>query len=116
MLLQAWEKKPHELAREVYQKGTNNSAFVSTYAYSLLVQQKAGEALKIIEDLPENPKGIPPRSPGLRAASYPGKSGWCRPTPTGLWRAGGAGTQPLQLCHLAALQPVLLSDKWHNYR
>ena len=51
MLLQAWEKKPHELAREVYQKGTTNSAFVSTYAYSLLVQQKAGEALKIIEQL-----------------------------------------------------------------
>ena len=85
MLLEAWERKPHELAREVYQKGPTNSAFVSTYAYSLLVQQKAGEALKIIEELPENPKGIPPRSPGLRAASYPGKSGWCRPTPTGLW-------------------------------
>ena len=31
-----------------------------------------------------NPKGIPPQSPVLRAASYPGKSGWCRPTPTGL--------------------------------
>ena len=31
-----------------------------------------------------NPKGIPPQSPGLRAASYLGKSGWCRPTPTGL--------------------------------
>ena len=51
MLLEAWEKKPHELAREVYQKGTTNSAFVSTYAYSLLVQQKPGEALKIIEQL-----------------------------------------------------------------
>ena len=74
-----------EKAARVYQKGTTNSAFVSTYAYSLLVQQKAGEALKIIEELPENPKGIPPQSPGLRAASYPGKSGWCRPTPTGLW-------------------------------
>ena len=51
MLLEAWERKPHELAREVYQKGTTNSAFVSTYAYSLLVQQKADEALKIIEQL-----------------------------------------------------------------
>ena len=51
ILLEAWEKKPHELAREVYQKGSTNSAYVSTYAYSLLVQQKAGEALKIIEQL-----------------------------------------------------------------
>jgi tetratricopeptide (TPR) repeat protein len=51
ILLEAWEKKPHVLACEVYQKGSTNSAFVSTYAYSLLVQQKAGEALKIIERL-----------------------------------------------------------------
>jgi len=26
-----------------------------------------------------------------RAASYPGKSGWCQPTPTGLWPDGGDG-------------------------
>ena len=32
-----------------------------------------------------NPKGIPPQSPRLRAASYPGKSGWCRPTLNGEW-------------------------------
>jgi tetratricopeptide (TPR) repeat protein len=51
ILLEAWEKKPHELAREVYQKGSTNSAFVSTYAYSLLAQQKAGEALRILEQL-----------------------------------------------------------------
>ena len=105
MLLQAWEKKPHELAREVYQKGTNNSAFVSTYAYSLLVQQKAGEALKIMEDLPENPKGIPPRSPGLRAASYPGKSGWCRPTPTIVARWHEGAQPPLGLKNRTAANP-----------
>jgi hypothetical protein len=51
ILLEAWEKKPHELARVVYQQGSTNSSFVSTYAYSLLVQRKAGEALKIIEQL-----------------------------------------------------------------
>jgi tetratricopeptide (TPR) repeat protein len=51
MLLEAWEKKPHELARTLYQQGSTNSAFVSTYAYSLLVQRKAGEALKTIEQL-----------------------------------------------------------------
>jgi tetratricopeptide (TPR) repeat protein len=51
MLLEAWEKKPHELARTLYQQGSTNSAFVSTYAYSLLVQKKAAEALKVIEQL-----------------------------------------------------------------
>jgi tetratricopeptide (TPR) repeat protein len=51
MLLEAWEKKPHDLARTLYQPGSTNSAFVSTYAYSLLVQRKASEALKTIEQL-----------------------------------------------------------------
>ena len=94
MLLEAWERKPHELAREVYQKGPTNSAFVSTYAYSLLVQQKAGEALKIIEELPENPKGIPPRSPGLRAASYPGKRGGAGQPQRGCGPASRGSTTP----------------------
>ena len=45
----------------------------------------------------ENPKGIPPRSPGLRAASYPGKIGWWRLTPTGCGPDRGVGTQSLGL-------------------
>jgi tetratricopeptide (TPR) repeat protein len=51
MLLESWEKKPHDLAREVYAKFPTNASFVSTYAYSLLVQQHAGEALKTMEQL-----------------------------------------------------------------
>jgi len=50
------------------------------------------QCLSVIPEL--NPKGIPPQSPGLRAASYPGKSRWCRPTPTGLWPEGADGAQP----------------------
>jgi hypothetical protein len=52
LLLEAWEKKPHDLAQEVYTKASTNSSFASTYAYSLLVQQKPAEALKVIEQLP----------------------------------------------------------------
>lgn len=51
LLLGSWEKKPHELAREAYARGSANASFASTYAFSLLVQQKPAEALKTIEQL-----------------------------------------------------------------
>ena len=51
LLLESWDKKPHDLTREAYTKAQTNAAFVSTYAYSLLVQQKPAEALKTIEQL-----------------------------------------------------------------
>jgi len=51
LLLESWDKKPHELAREVFTKAPTNASFVSTYAYSLLVQRQPAEALKIIEQL-----------------------------------------------------------------
>jgi predicted Zn-dependent protease len=51
LLLGSWEKKPHELAREAYARASTNASFASTYAYSLLVQQKPTEALKTIEQL-----------------------------------------------------------------
>jgi Flp pilus assembly protein TadD len=51
LLLDAQELKPHELAREVYEKGATNSAFISTYAFSLYLQKKSAEALKIMEQL-----------------------------------------------------------------
>jgi hypothetical protein len=51
LLLESWEKKPHELAREVYTKNSTNASYVSTYAYSLLVQRKAEESLRTIEQL-----------------------------------------------------------------
>jgi tetratricopeptide (TPR) repeat protein len=63
LLLERWDQKPHELAREVYMKEGTNAAYVSTYAYSLLVQQKPAEALKIIEQL--QPAQL--RNPGTAA-------------------------------------------------
>jgi len=59
LLLKAWECKPHEVAREAYDNAPTNSAFASTYAFSLHVQKKYAEALKVLEQLPpkelENP-------------------------------------------------------------
>jgi len=51
LLLEAWEKKPHELAQAAYAKSPTNASFASTYAYSLLVQKKPEAALKTIERL-----------------------------------------------------------------
>ncbi|MGD0351652.1 MAG: hypothetical protein ABSB84_15260 [Verrucomicrobiota bacterium] len=51
LLLDAQELKPHELAREVYEKASTNAAYVSTYAFSLHMQKKDAEALKVIERL-----------------------------------------------------------------
>ncbi|MGA2865249.1 MAG: hypothetical protein ABSF95_12305 [Verrucomicrobiota bacterium] len=63
LLLESWDKKPHDLAREAYAKASTNAAFVSTYAYSLLVQQKPAEALKTIEQL--SPQQL--EDPGIAA-------------------------------------------------
>jgi Flp pilus assembly protein TadD len=51
LLLDAQELKPHELAREVYEKAPTNAVYASTYAFSLYVQGKKTEALKVIEQL-----------------------------------------------------------------
>jgi len=51
LLLDAQELKPYELAREVYEKAPANAACVSTYAFSLHMQKKDTEALKVIEQL-----------------------------------------------------------------
>jgi tetratricopeptide (TPR) repeat protein len=51
LLTQSWEKKPHELALEVYTKSVTNASFASTYAFSLLLQQKPDQALKVMEQL-----------------------------------------------------------------
>jgi tetratricopeptide (TPR) repeat protein len=51
LLLDAQELKPHELAREVYEKAPTNADYVSTYAFSLHMQKKDTEALKVIEQL-----------------------------------------------------------------
>jgi hypothetical protein len=51
LLLDAQELKPHDLAREVYEKASTNSSYVSTYAFSLHLQKKDPEALKVMQKL-----------------------------------------------------------------
>jgi cytochrome c-type biogenesis protein CcmH/NrfG len=46
------EIKPYDLAREVYQLSPTNASFVSTYAFSLYLQGKNPEALKLFQSLP----------------------------------------------------------------
>jgi Flp pilus assembly protein TadD len=51
LLLGAQEYKPYELARDVYEKAPDNSNFISTYAFSLYLQGKNADALKLIQQL-----------------------------------------------------------------
>ena len=51
LLLQANELNPYELARDVYQKDPTNAAYISTYAFSLHLQKKDAEALKLMQQL-----------------------------------------------------------------
>ncbi len=56
LLLEAYELRPHDLALDIYQKAPTNAAFASTYAYSLHLQKKDAEALKVMQKLP--PKAL----------------------------------------------------------
>lgn len=51
LLLDATEYKPHDLAQDVYHKSPTNSAYASTYAFSLYLQKKNADALKVMEKL-----------------------------------------------------------------
>jgi Flp pilus assembly protein TadD len=51
LLLDAQELKPTELAEEVYQKSPTNSAFASTYAFSLYLKKRNAEALAVMQRL-----------------------------------------------------------------
>ena len=51
LLLDASELKPHDMAREVYTQASTNASFASTYAFSLFLQGKNTEALKVFEQL-----------------------------------------------------------------
>jgi len=51
LLLDAQELKPYDLAHEVYQASPTNGSYVSTYAFSLYLQGKNAEALKVIKTL-----------------------------------------------------------------
>ena len=49
LLLKSDLPKAHRLASEAYNSSTNNPFFACTYAYSLLLQSKPGEAAKILD-------------------------------------------------------------------
>jgi predicted Zn-dependent protease len=49
LLLGAEEFHPKELALKVYEAQTNNPYYATTYAYSLLLQQKTNEAWKVMQ-------------------------------------------------------------------
>lgn len=51
LLLSAWELRPHDLAREVYGKAPADPDYASTYAFSLHLQEKNEDALKVLEEL-----------------------------------------------------------------
>jgi len=51
LLLDAMEFKPHDLAREAYQSAPTNSSFAGTYAFSLYLQAKNAEALKVMQQV-----------------------------------------------------------------
>ena len=51
LLLGAQELKPYDLAKEVYSQSHTNASYVSTYAFSLYLQGKNTEALKVMQQL-----------------------------------------------------------------
>jgi hypothetical protein len=56
LLLNAKELNPNDLAREVYQQAPTNSSVAATYAFSLYLQRKSAEALKVMQQL--NPQDL----------------------------------------------------------
>ncbi len=51
LLLNSSEHRPHELAREVYERQRDNPVFVTTYAYSLHLLKRSSEALALMNQL-----------------------------------------------------------------
>jgi hypothetical protein len=51
MLLDAQELDPYGMSRAAYEQEPKNPSFVSTYAYSLYLQKKYSEALKVMQQL-----------------------------------------------------------------
>jgi predicted Zn-dependent protease len=51
LLMNAQELKPYDLARDLYQKSPTTASYVSTYAFSLYLQGKNAEALKVMKTL-----------------------------------------------------------------
>jgi Flp pilus assembly protein TadD len=95
LLLDAQELKPHELAREVYGKAPTNAAYVSTYAFSLHLQKKDAEALKVIEQL--KPQEL--QNPSI--AGYYGL----------ILKATGNGAKAKTYLELASKDPLLPEER-----
>jgi len=51
MLLGEQEIDPYDMARDVYERSPANSSYASTYAFSLYLQKKYPEALKVMQQL-----------------------------------------------------------------
>lgn len=51
MLLGEQELKPYDLSQQAYEKAPANPSYVSTYAFSLYLQKKYPEALKVMQQL-----------------------------------------------------------------
>jgi hypothetical protein len=51
MLLDAQELDPYGLSRTAYEQNSKNPAFISTYAYSLYLQKRYSEALKVMQQM-----------------------------------------------------------------
>jgi len=89
--------------RQVLQPGTIATGSLAARALGPMPLGIDPMPFGIIRD--ESQRDSAPK-PRLRAASYPGKSGWCRPT--GLWSDGGEGTQ-LQIVTFG----TSFDAKWH---
>ena len=56
MLAGLQDYNPYDLAQEVYEKAPQNVTYASTYAFSLYLQRKYGDALKVMNQL--SPKDL----------------------------------------------------------
>ncbi|MDW8310307.1 MAG: hypothetical protein RMK20_13115, partial [Verrucomicrobiales bacterium] len=59
LLLNAQPQRAHELAHEAWSRATNNPAFAATYAWSLHLQGRTAEGLRVLESLPPDRLEIP---------------------------------------------------------
>jgi predicted Zn-dependent protease len=62
LLLGAKELNPNALAQQVYRQAPTNASFASTYAYSLYLQGKSAEALKVMQRLKPRDLDSPDRA------------------------------------------------------
>lgn len=59
LLLNVQPQRAHELAREAWLRATNNAAFAATYAWSLHLQGRTAEGLRVLESLSPDRLEIP---------------------------------------------------------